>query len=121
MSDERYERGIEKMREILPDGPEILSDSAGKSAPDLVRYVMEFAYGDVYSRPGLDPKTRQIAVLGILGIATLGFFIDSGLQDIRLDRALFLIIITAFLNIGVDILLRNIRARLRLSDTVEQT
>jgi phosphonate transport system permease protein len=43
------------------------------------------------------------------------------LQDIRLDRALFLIIITAFLNIGVDILSRNIRARLRLSNTVEQT
>ena len=64
---------------------------------------------------------RETAILGILGIATLGFFIDSGLQDIRLDRALFLIIITAFLNIGVDILSRRIRARLRLSTTVEQT
>ena len=64
---------------------------------------------------------RETAILGILGIATLGFFIDSGLQDIRLDRALFLINITAFLNIGVDILSRRIRARLRLSTTVEQT
>jgi phosphonate transport system permease protein len=64
---------------------------------------------------------RETAILGILGIATLGFFIDSGLQDIRLDRALFLIIITAFLNIGVDILSRRIRARLRLSTTVEQS
>jgi phosphonate transport system permease protein len=64
---------------------------------------------------------RETTILGILGIATLGFFIDSGLQDIRLDRALFFIIITAFLNIGVDILSRNIRARLRLSAKVEQT
>ena len=64
---------------------------------------------------------RETAILGILGIATLGFYIDSGLQDIRLDRALFLIFVTAFLNIGVDILSRRIRARLRLSTTVEQT
>jgi 4-carboxymuconolactone decarboxylase len=85
MSDERYERGINKMREILPNGPEILRDSAGKAAPDLVRYAMEFAYGDVYSRPGLDPKTRQIAIIAALTAmgsapSQLGNHIKSGLN-----------------------------------------
>ena len=36
---------------------------------------------------------RETAILGILGIATLGSFIDSAPADIRLDRAVFLIAI----------------------------
>ncbi len=64
---------------------------------------------------------RETAILGILGIATLGFYVDSALADIRLDRAMFLILITAFLNIGIDALSRLIRARLRLTGTVETT
>jgi phosphonate transport system permease protein len=58
---------------------------------------------------------RETAILGILGIATLGFFIDSALADIRLDRAMFLIAVTAAFNMGIDILSRRIRSRLRLS------
>ena len=62
---------------------------------------------------------RETSILGILGIMTLGFFIDSALADIRLDRALFLISITAFLNIGIDIFSRRIRRHLRVSQQVE--
>jgi phosphonate transport system permease protein len=57
---------------------------------------------------------RETAILGILGIATLGFYVDSAIQEIRFDRAMVLIFITALLNIGVDILARHLRARLRL-------
>jgi phosphonate transport system permease protein len=62
---------------------------------------------------------RETAILGILGIATLGFYVDSAMADIRLDRAIFLIVITALLNVGIDSLSRNIRKRLRLSRTVQ--
>ncbi len=58
---------------------------------------------------------RETAILGILGIATLGFYIDSAIADIRLDKAMLLIAITALLNILVDSLSRRIRASLRLS------
>jgi phosphonate transport system permease protein len=58
---------------------------------------------------------RETAILGILGIATLGFYVDSALATIRLDQAMVLIVVTAALNIGVDALSRSIRARLRLS------
>lgn len=54
-------------------------------------------------------------------VFTAGFFVDSALADIRLDRVIFLIVITAMLNIGVDSLSRHIRSRLRLSNQVEQT
>ncbi|GGX88452.1 hypothetical protein GCM10007160_14910 [Litchfieldella qijiaojingensis] len=61
---------------------------------------------------------RETAILGILGIATLGFYVDSAIQEIRFDRALVLILITALLNIGVDVLARRLRARLRLRHNV---
>jgi phosphonate transport system permease protein len=62
---------------------------------------------------------RETAILGILGIATLGFYIDSAIQDIRLDRAMVLILITASLNIGIDMISRTIRRRLRLTARID--
>lgn len=52
---------------------------------------------------------RESAILGILGITTLGFYIDSAFEDIRYDRAIFLIVISALLNIAVDSFSRRIR------------
>lgn len=62
---------------------------------------------------------RETAILGVLGIATLGFYIDSAIADIRLDRVMLLIFVTALLNLAIDALSRGIRARLRLSTRVE--
>ena len=45
---------------------------------------------------------RESAIMGILGITTLGFYIDSAFEEFRFDRALVLIIVTAVLNVGVD-------------------
>ena len=63
---------------------------------------------------------RETAILGILGIATLGFYVDSAFADLRFDRALLLILVTAMLNICVDSISRSIRSRLRLQTTLEQ-
>lgn len=52
---------------------------------------------------------RESAILGILGITTLGFYIDSAFEDIRYDRAAFLIVVAALLNILVDALARRLR------------
>jgi phosphonate transport system permease protein len=62
---------------------------------------------------------RETAILGILGIATLGFYVDSAMADIRLDRALFLILITALLNIAIDSISRLVRKRLKLNHAVQ--
>jgi phosphonate transport system permease protein len=58
---------------------------------------------------------RETAILGILGVKTLGFHIDSAIAELRLDRALMLIVATALLTIGVDALSRALRARLRVA------
>jgi phosphonate transport system permease protein len=52
---------------------------------------------------------RESAILGILGVATLGFYVDSAFEDIRYDRAAFLILLTALLNIAVDAASRRVR------------
>lgn len=62
---------------------------------------------------------RETAILGVLGIATLGFYVDSAIQDIRFDRAVFLILITAILNVLVDSISSRIRSSLRLSSVVK--
>ncbi|MFZ5722507.1 MAG: PhnE/PtxC family ABC transporter permease [Pseudomonadota bacterium] len=62
---------------------------------------------------------RETAILGILGIATLGFYVDSAFAELRFDRALLLILATALLNIAADQLSLALRERLRLKATPE--
>jgi len=54
---------------------------------------------------------RESAILGILGVTTLGFYIDSAFAEIRYDRAMLLILISALLNMLVDGLSRTLRQR----------
>ena len=66
MRNPRYERGLEKLREIDGGaGERVLAGLAG-IAPDFARYLVEFPFGDIYSRPGLDLKSREIAVVAAL-------------------------------------------------------
>jgi phosphonate transport system permease protein len=60
---------------------------------------------------------RESAILGILGIATLGFFIDSAIADFRLDKMFLLLLVTAFLNIIVDLISKKAREYLRANDS----
>jgi phosphonate transport system permease protein len=57
---------------------------------------------------------RESAILGILGIRTLGFFIDSAIAEDAIDKAVFLIGATALLNVGIDTISQIIRRRLRV-------
>lgn len=57
---------------------------------------------------------RETAVLGILGIHTLGFYIDTDVGEFRFDRTLVLILASVALNLVVDGLSRWLRGRLHL-------
>ncbi len=57
---------------------------------------------------------RETAVLGLLRIPTLGFYIDSSVAEFRFDRTALLLLATVLLNLGVDALSRTLRQRLRL-------
>lgn len=47
------------------DGEETLAALDGV-APDLGRYIVEFGYGEIYARPGLELRERQIAAVAAL-------------------------------------------------------
>lgn len=63
---DRYQRGWEKLKEIDGEAGERVIESLKDIAPDFARYVIEFPFGDIYSRPGLDIKSREIAVVAAL-------------------------------------------------------
>jgi 4-carboxymuconolactone decarboxylase len=66
MKNERFERGLAALRKVNEKGLDDLTQSMRSVAPDLVRYVIEFAYGDVYTRPGLLPKQRELCIIAAL-------------------------------------------------------
>jgi len=63
---------------------------------------------------------RESAILGILGIYTLGFYIDSAIAEDQLDKAFLLILITAVLNICIDAVSQQIRKRLKISTKLQE-
>jgi len=62
----RYSRGYEKLREIDGDAGERVIAALADIAPDFSRFLIEFPFGDIYSRPQLDLKSREIGVLAAL-------------------------------------------------------
>src|SRR3981189_1732909 len=65
-NDIRYERGMAKLTEIYGEKGKLLLASLQDIAPDLGRYVVEFAFGDIHCRPGLDLKSREVATVAAL-------------------------------------------------------
>jgi phosphonate transport system permease protein len=100
----RFTEGIE----LRPDTPRGIDRYAWEVVPRVYRQMLALLF---YR---WEVILRETAILGMLGIATLGFHIDSAFADLRFDRALLLIAVTACLNLCVDAASRAIRARLRL-------
>ena len=86
---DRFQRGLAKLREIDGEAGERVVDSLADIAPDFARYLIEFPFGDIYSRPGLDLRSREIAVLAAL--AALG----NAAPQLRVH-------VQAALNVGVS-------------------
>ena len=70
MDDARFERGRRKLDEVDGEAGKRVIEGLADVAPDLGRYIVEFAFGDIYSRPGLDLRSRQVATVAAL--AALG-------------------------------------------------
>jgi 4-carboxymuconolactone decarboxylase len=81
----RYQRGSRALSEIDGQAGENVVASLADIAPDFARYIIEFSFGDIYSRPGLDLRAREIATIAALtamGNATpqLKVHIEAGLN-----------------------------------------
>jgi 4-carboxymuconolactone decarboxylase len=70
LTESRRTRGLRKLEEIVGvEGGQVLNQLVTFS-PDLTRFIVDFAYGDVIGREGLDPRTRALVVVAAL--AALG-------------------------------------------------
>ena len=66
MKSERYNIGWEKLKEIDGKAGENVIEAMRDIAPDFVDLLIEFPFGDVYTRKGLDLKSREIATISAL-------------------------------------------------------
>jgi 4-carboxymuconolactone decarboxylase len=66
MASDRYDRGFEKLKEIDGESGESVIQSLKDISPDFARYLIEFPFGDIYSRKELDLKSREIATVAAL-------------------------------------------------------
>jgi 4-carboxymuconolactone decarboxylase len=58
----RYERGVARLTELAGPGAAAGMAELG----ELGRYIIEFAYGDIYSRPGLSLRDRELVAIAVL-------------------------------------------------------
>ena len=63
MSNTRFELGSEKLKEIDGIGGENVIQSLQDIAPDVGKYIIEFAFGDVYTRPELNMQEREMITI----------------------------------------------------------
>ena len=61
-TDDRYARGRDKLAQVDGSAGEAVVDSLG----ELGRHVVEYAFGDVYTRPGLSLRDRELAAVAML-------------------------------------------------------
>ncbi len=81
----RLERGRRALADIDGEAGQAVVAALADIAPDFATYVLEFPFGDIYSRPGLDLRSREIATIAALtamGTATpqLKVHIRAGLN-----------------------------------------
>lgn len=62
----RYTNGLAMLEQIDGDAGRKVIESLETIAPDLARYVIEFPFGDIYQRPGLDLPQRELATVAAL-------------------------------------------------------
>ncbi len=65
-NEDRFERGARALAQIDGRGGQKVVDALADVAPDFARYLVEFPFGDIYSRPGLDLRAREIATIAAL-------------------------------------------------------
>jgi phosphonate transport system permease protein len=91
-----------------PDAPRGLDLYAYETVPRLYGQFLAFM---LYR---WEIIVRESAIFGILGVATLGFYVDAAISELRFDVALVLILAVVLLSAVIDGLSRRLRRALRI-------
>ena len=66
MSSSRFDQGLKLLSDIDGEAGHNVIDSLRDICPDLAKFTIEYPFGDIYSRPALDIKSREIATVAAL-------------------------------------------------------
>ncbi len=68
MKSQRFKDGWEKLKEVDGSAGENVINSLKDIAPDFADLLIEFPFGDIYTRDKLDLKSREIATIAALTV-----------------------------------------------------
>ena len=68
MKSQRFKDGWEKLKEVDGNAGENVIKSLKDIAPDFADLLIEFPFGDIYTRDKLDLKSREIATIAALTV-----------------------------------------------------
>lgn len=66
MENSRFNRGMEQLKAIDGKGGENVLKSLENIAPDLGKFIVEFAFGDIYTRQELNVQERELITISSL-------------------------------------------------------
>ncbi|ATH92902.1 4-carboxymuconolactone decarboxylase [Bacillus glycinifermentans] len=84
MTEKRYKDGLQLMNKVVGESGSHTREFLNEIAPDFERLLVEFPFGDIYSRPGLDIKSRELATVAAL--TALGYAIPQ--LEVHINGAL---------------------------------
>ena len=60
------EKGNQKLNDIIGPKAQNILEGMAKTAPAFTDYIIEHVYGDLYARPTLSDKTKELATVACL-------------------------------------------------------
>ncbi len=102
--EERRERGLKLIEEMLgEEKAQAALKHWQEICPEFGEYVTEFVAGEIWSRPGLDRRTKSLVSIGILaGIGrpralelNIRFALNNGVTRQEITEALFQVAVYA--------------------------
>jgi 4-carboxymuconolactone decarboxylase len=75
-----YDKGMAQGRKMLGSRWDRIVEALEKVDPELTREVVGYAYGEVYPRPGLDLKSRELMAITALTLQGLGPQLETHLH-----------------------------------------
>ncbi|POX49632.1 4-carboxymuconolactone decarboxylase [Streptomyces sp. Ru71] len=64
--DERFAHGLEVLRRVDGEAGQRVIDSLADISPELGHQIVAWGFGEIYDRPQLAPRDRQLVTLGML-------------------------------------------------------
>ncbi|KUN20528.1 4-carboxymuconolactone decarboxylase [Streptomyces antibioticus] len=64
--EERFAQGLKVLRSVDGEAGQRVIDSLADISPEMGHQIVAWGFGEIYSRPELQPRDRQLVTLGML-------------------------------------------------------